>query len=170
MCLAEPSSKVFPDPRDLVPILEAHRRAGKRIVFTNGVFDLLHVGHARCLRAARAQGDLLVVAVNSDDYVARKKTSDGPVNPAADRMELLAGFACVSYVTCFDEDTASCLLRLLRPHVHAKGTDYSATSLPERDTNIELGIEMVFVGDEKGHSSTALRTRAAGKLPSGNTS
>jgi len=158
MSPGEPSRKVFPDPQELVPVLEAHRRAGRRIVFTNGVFDLLHVGHIRCLRAARNQGDLLIVAINSDQYVARKKTPEGPVNPAADRMELLAGFACVDYVTCFDQDTACSLLRLLRPDVHAKGTDYSATTLPERNTNNELGIEMAFVGDEKEHSSTMLRS------------
>jgi len=161
MLPGEPSRKVFPNPQDLVPILDAHRRAGKRIVFTNGVFDLLHVGHIRCLRAARNQGDLLIVAINSDEYVARKKTPQGPVNPAADRMELLCGFACVDYVTCFDEDTACSLLRLLRPHVHAKGTDYSGTTLPERNTNNELGIEMAFVGDEKGHSSTTLRSHVS---------
>jgi len=144
-----------------VPQVEAARRDGKRIVLTNGVFDLLHVGHLRCLRSARAQGDILIVALNSDDYVARKKTPSGPVNPVADRMELLAGFACVDYVTCFEEDTAATLLRTLRPHVHAKGTDYSAANLPEREVNTELGIEMVFVGDEKDHSSSMLRSRVS---------
>jgi len=157
-----PADKVFPKAADLVPHIESLRHAGRKIVFTNGVFDLLHVGHLRCLRAARAEGDVLIVAVNSDDYVARKKTPAGPVNPAADRMELLAAFDCVDYVTTFDADSADGLLRLLRPDVHAKGTDYSATTLPERGTNIELGIEMAFVGDEKGHSSTVLRKHAPG--------
>jgi len=165
MSPGEPSRKVFPDPQDLVSVLEAHRRAGRRIVFTNGVFDLLHVGHIRCLRAARNQGDLLVVAINSDEYVARKKMPEGPVNPAADRMELLAGFACVDYVTCFHEDTACSLLHLLRPDIHAKGTDYSATTLPERNTNNQLGIKMAFVGDEKGHSSTVLRSHISHAEP-----
>lgn len=162
MSSGEPSRKVFPDPQVLVSVLEDHRRAGRRIVFTNGVFDLLHVGHLRCLRAARDEGDILIVAINSDEYVAKKKTPEGPVNPATDRMEMLAGFACVDYVTCFDEDTACSLLRMLRPNVHAKGTDYSAATLPERFTNNELGIEMAFVGDEKGHSSTMLRPHISG--------
>ncbi len=161
MSSGEPSRKVFPDPQNLASILETHRREDRRIVFTNGVFDLLHVGHIRCLRAARDQGDILIVAINSDEYVARKKTPEGPVNPATDRMEMLAGFGCVDYVTCFDEDTACSLLRMLRPHVHAKGTDYSATTLPERFTNNELGIEMAFVGDEKDHSSTMLRSHVS---------
>ncbi|MCD6288579.1 MAG: adenylyltransferase/cytidyltransferase family protein [Candidatus Hydrogenedentes bacterium] len=153
--------KIYPDPHDLVPVIEKEKQAGKTIVLTNGVFDLLHVGHLRCLLSSRNEGDLLIVALNSDDYVCRHKTPDGPVNPLAARMELISGFACVDYVTSFDGDTASDILRLLKPHVHAKGTDYSSTMLPERETNRELGIKMAFVGDPKQHSSTDLRQHAS---------
>jgi rfaE bifunctional protein nucleotidyltransferase chain/domain len=149
--------KVYEDPKDLVPVIESEKRAGKTVVLTNGVFDLLHVGHLRCLLASRREGDVLIVALNSDDYVCRHKTPDGPVNPLTSRMELLSGFQCVDYVTSFDGDTANDILRLLKPHVHAKGTDYSSTMLPENETNRELGIRMAFVGDRKRHSSTTLR-------------
>lgn len=151
--------KIYPVPKDLVPVVEKQKAAGKTVVLTNGVFDLLHVGHLRCLLASRSEGDILIVALNSDEYVCRHKTPDGPVNPLASRMELLSGFACVDYVTSFDEDTARDILRLLKPNVHAKGTDYSSTMLPEAETNRELGIRMAFVGDQKRHSSTNLRTK-----------
>ncbi|MBI4229487.1 MAG: adenylyltransferase/cytidyltransferase family protein [Planctomycetes bacterium] len=153
------AEKTVPDYRDLArPVADARAR-GKRIVITNGGFDLLHVGHLRSLEAAAEEGDLLIVAVNSDASVRRAKGPRRPVVPLAERMELLAALSCVDYVTSFDEPTAGVVLRLLRPHVHAKGTDYSVENDPERQTVAEIGAVTVITGDPKNHSVTDLIER-----------
>ena len=145
----------------LCAAVERARDAGRRIVFSNGAFDLLHVGHVRVLEAAAALGDVLVVAVNDDASVRRLRGRGRPVVPASERAALVAALRCVDYVVLFGSDTVDPLLEDLRPHVHAKGTDYRVSTLPERATDERLGIEMAFVGGPKDHSATGLLARAA---------
>ena len=132
---------------------------GKTVVLTNGVFDLLHVGHVRCLEDARSRGDFLVVAVNSDDSAARLKGKGRPVVPEAERMEVLSGLGFVDYVTSFGEETADKLIEQLRPTIYAKGTEYTLKALPERETLKRLDVKAVFVGDKKTHATTRLLQR-----------
>jgi rfaE bifunctional protein nucleotidyltransferase chain/domain len=132
------------------------RAQGQRIVLANGCFDLLHVGHVRYLRAARALGDVLFVGLNSDAAVRRLKGPGRPLVPAAERAELLAALTAVDHVVVFDDDTADELLRRLRPHVHAKGTDYRADSVPERATARAIGADVAIAGDPKTHSTRDL--------------
>jgi len=128
-----------------------------KVVTTNGCFDILHVGHLRYLQAAKAMGDLLVVAVNSDRSVKTlNKGPDRPVVGEADRAELLAGLACVDYAVIFDEHTPESLLRLIKPDIHVKGGDYNPNSLPEAATLKELGTELRFVPMIAGRSTTSL--------------
>jgi rfaE bifunctional protein nucleotidyltransferase chain/domain len=133
--------------------LRPARAAGCSVALANGLFDLLHVGHLRYLEAAGAEADLLVVAINSDESARELKGPSRPVIPADERAELVAGFACVDYVTVFAERTVDSLLRALRPDVHCKGTDYSAETVPEAAVARELGIRVAIVGDAKVHSS-----------------
>ena len=135
------------------------RAAGKRIVFANGAFDLLHVGHVRYLEAARREGDWLAVGVNSDESVARAKGRGRPLLPAAERAEIVAALAAVDAVVVFDEDSPAELLRDLAPDVHAKGTDYTADSVPERGVVAAYGGRTVIVGDPKDHATTDLIER-----------
>src|SRR2546423_8328752 len=115
----------------LADALEAHRRRGERIVFTNGCFDILHVGHARYLAAARALGDLLVIGVNSDSSVRSLKGDGRPLVPQEERAELLAHLASVDYVSIFDEPRPDALIEVVRPAIHVKGGDYREQDLPE---------------------------------------
>jgi len=135
------------------------RRLGRTVVLANGAFDLFHVGHVRYLEGARAGGDFLVVAVNGDNSVRRLKGAGRPFLPAEDRVELVGALECVDRVVVFEETTVEEVLRALRPAVHAKGTDYSAASVPERDVTAELGGRTAIVGDPKDHSSTDLLRR-----------
>ena len=137
-------------------VLEEHRRAGRRIVFANGVFDLLHVGHIRYLQAARAEGDVLIVGVNSDRSARALKGEGRPILTERARAALVAALAAVDCVVLFDELDVRALLRELRPDVHAKGTDYTADSVPERDVAEALGIRIAIVGDPKQHSTRDL--------------
>lgn len=148
--------KVITDRKSLAMILSGLRASGKVVVLTNGVFDLMHVGHTRCLEDARSRGDLLVVAVNSDKSAEALKGKGHPIVPAAERMEVLAGFGFVDYVTVFDEPTADELLAQLQPSLYAKGTDYTLKTLPEKATIKEHDIKAVFVGDKKAHSTSKL--------------
>jgi rfaE bifunctional protein nucleotidyltransferase chain/domain len=143
----------------LPALLEDERRAGRRVALANGLFDILHVGHLRYLRAAREEADRLVVAVNSDASARRLKGPSRPVTPQDERAELLAGFACVDYVTIFEDDTVEPLLRALRPDVHCKGTDYTAETVPEAGLARELGIRVAIVGDPKNHATRDIITR-----------
>jgi rfaE bifunctional protein nucleotidyltransferase chain/domain len=135
------------------------RASGKSIVFANGAFDLLHVGHVRYLEAARAEGDFLVVGVNSDRSVRAAKGPGRPVIPEAERAEIVAALACVDAVVLFDEDSPADLISLLRPEVHAKGTDYTAEAVPERAAVAAYGGRTVIVGDPKDHATTELIER-----------
>ncbi len=155
------ADKILPED-ELRDVLESHRRAGRQIVFTNGGFDLLHVGHVRALEEAASLGGVLVVAVNSDRTVREAKGSGRPVVPERERAELVASLQYVDYVTIFDDRTVDRLLTVLRPSVHAKGRDYTPDTVPERGTSRELGIDIAIVGDAKLHSSTQLLARAAG--------
>lgn len=148
--------KVFKDRKPLAAILSGLRASGKSVVLTNGVFDLLHVGHLRCLEDARSRGDLLVVAVNTDKSAKAIKGAGHPIVPCEERMEMLSGLSFVDYVTSFEDETADDLLQQLHPSLYAKGTDYNLKSLPEKATLKELEIKAVFVGDKKGHSTTKL--------------
>lgn len=140
-------------------ILAEHRRAGRKIVFANGVFDLLHAGHVRYLQAARSEGDVLVVGVNSDASTTKIKGDGRPILTERARASLVAALAVVSYVVIFDETDVRALVRELHPHVHAKGTDYTAASVPERDVAEALGIRIAIVGDPKDHSTRDLIAR-----------
>lgn len=134
-----------------------HARArGATVVLANGAFDLLHVGHVRYLRGARALGDVLVVAVNSDASVQRAKGHGRPVIPAAERAELVAALEGVDWVVPFDDDTVVPIIRALRPDVHAKGTDYREETVPERDEVLAYGGRVAITGDPKDHSTTDL--------------
>ncbi|MFQ5818180.1 MAG: adenylyltransferase/cytidyltransferase family protein [Terriglobia bacterium] len=141
---------------ELAARLAAHRRGGARIILANGCFDLLHVGHIRYLEGAKALGGVLVVGVNNDASVARLKGSGRPLLPAAERARLVAALGAVDYVVVFDEPTVTGLLERLKPDVHAKGTDYTPESVPERDTAERVGCQVAIVGDPKQHSTREL--------------
>jgi len=151
--------EVVLDRAALARRLDEHRRAGRRVVFTNGCFDLLHVGHTRLVEAARREGDVLVVALNDDASVRRLKGTGRPVQPEAERAELVAALRGVDYVTVFHEDTVDAILRALRPDVHAKGTDYRAETIPERATAEAIGARIAILGDPKDHATRDLISR-----------
>lgn len=144
---------------DLTSEVEALRSSGSTIVLANGCFDLLHVGHIRYLRGARAEGDVLVVAVNGDDAVRQLKGEGRPVMPADERAEIVAAIEGVSFVTVFETLTVEPVLRALRPDVHAKGTDYTTETVPERAIVAEYGGRVAIVGDPKDHSTTEVLAR-----------
>jgi len=154
--------KIITDHNQLAGLLGELKAQGKRIVFCNGCFDVLHVGHIRYLSGARALGDVVVVAINSDDSVRKIKGPPHPVMPEAERMEVVAALRDVDYVTCFSEPSADNLLLKLRPHVHAKGTDYTLETIPERQTVLSYGGELAIVGDPKNHSSTSIKKQVLG--------
>jgi len=145
--------------KSLAEILKARSRKGERIVLANGCFDLLHAGHVRYLEGARREGDVLVVAVNSDSSERALKGSGRPILPQGARAELVAALRAVDYVTIFDEPNVEALLEALRPDVHVKGTDYSAETVPERATAARLGVRVAIVGDPKRHSTRELLAR-----------
>jgi rfaE bifunctional protein nucleotidyltransferase chain/domain len=130
-----------------------------KVVLANGCFELLHVGHARYLAAARALGTHLVVAVNDDASVRGLKGAGRPLVPWSERAELVLALSSVDWVVPFSEPTLERTLRVLRPDVHAKGTDYRADTVPERDVDRELGIEVAICGDPKEHSTTDIYRR-----------
>ena len=135
------------------------RSAGDKIILTNGCFDLLHVGHVRYLRAAKQLGGKLIVAVNSDASTRQIKGEGGPRVPDHERAELLGALSDVDAVTIFDTPDVKPLILLLHPDIHAKGTDYTAESIPERDVVIACGGRVAIVGDPKDHSTTELLRR-----------
>jgi D-glycero-beta-D-manno-heptose 1-phosphate adenylyltransferase len=154
---------MFSDPRtkikslaDLRPRLSEARAAGKVIVLGNGCFDLVHVGHIRYLAGAKALGDILVVGINSDASVRGLKGSGRPLQSQEERAEIVASLACVDYVALFDAPNVKGLLLALKPDIHAKGTDYTRESVPERETVRSYGGRIAIVGDPKDHSSRDL--------------
>jgi rfaE bifunctional protein nucleotidyltransferase chain/domain len=144
---------------ELVDILQADRAAGRTIALANGCFDVLHVGHVRYLEGAKAQADRLVVAINDDQSVRTLKGSGRPVLSAADRAELVSALRSVDYVMIFAELDVNELIRVLRPDVHCKGTDYTIETVPERDTVRRYGGRTAIVGDPKDHSTRDLIAR-----------
>jgi D-glycero-beta-D-manno-heptose 1-phosphate adenylyltransferase len=134
-------------------LLAEHRRRSQKIVLANGCFDTLHVGHVRYLEGARREGDILVVAVNSDSSVHALKGPGRPVLPESARAALVGALRAVDYVVLFSEPNVEALLEDLRPDVHAKGTDYTRESVPERATSARLGVRVAIVGDPKDHST-----------------
>ena len=132
------------------------RAQGKNMVFANGCFDILHVGHVRYLAGARAEGDLLIVGVNADSGVKGLKGPGRPVLEERARALLVASLRMVDYVVIFPEANVEMLLAELRPHIHAKGTDYTAETVPEKVTADRLGIRVAIVGDPKEHSTREL--------------
>jgi D-glycero-beta-D-manno-heptose 1-phosphate adenylyltransferase len=147
---------------ELIRQVEEWRHAGERITLANGNFDLLHVGHVRYLNGAKAVGGKLVVAINSDDSVRALKGEGRPVMPEHERAEIVAALADVDAVVIFPELDVRAIIREIRPDIHAKGTDYTVESVPERDTVTEYGGRVAIVGDPKDHSTTEiLRSRLA---------
>jgi len=153
--------KVIATRDALSEVVARLRREGKRIAFSNGCFEILHVGHLRSLQDARRHGDCLIVAVNSDDSVGRYKGREEPIVPEHERAEILAGLACVDFVYVFDEATVDGLLELIRPDAYCKGPEYTIENLPERETLKRIGGTLVQVGDPKDHSTSDLLRRIA---------
>jgi len=144
------------DRSEIGETLRTIRGQGLSLVLANGCFDLLHVGHLRYLQAAKELGDVLIVGLNSDRQARLLKGDGRPYVPENERAEIVAALACVEFVTIFDGPTVEELLRLIRPDVHAKGTDYTVESVPERAIMQELGGRTAIVGDPKDHSSTEM--------------
>jgi rfaE bifunctional protein nucleotidyltransferase chain/domain len=147
---------------ELIRQVASPRESGARIVLANGCFDVLHVGHVRYLAGAKQLGDILVVGINADEQVAIQKGAGRPVLPANERAEIVAALESVNYVTIFNEPTVEQLLLALKPDVHAKGTDYTTDTVPERDVVRSYGGQVAIVGDAKDHSTSEIITRLGG--------
>ncbi|MFA5864977.1 MAG: adenylyltransferase/cytidyltransferase family protein [Phycisphaerae bacterium] len=156
MSISPSELKIVQDHQQLLKLVQSLRQAGKRIVFANGCFDLLHVGHIRYLQGAAREGDVLVVALNSDRAIEQLKGKGRPLMPLPERMEIISGFECVDLVTSFDANKCEELILLLKPDVHAKGTDYTYENVPERETVLGYGGKIAIVGDPKDHSSSEM--------------
>src|SRR6202790_3290007 len=154
------------DREGLKQRVAAWRRAGESITLANGCFDLLHVGHVRYLHAAKQLGGRLIVAINSDDSVRALKGEGRPLMPAEERAEILAALADVDVVVIFPESDVRAIIREIRPDIHAKGTDYTAETVPERDEVIACGGRVEIVGDPKNHSSTEIIRSRLGRTRS----
>jgi rfaE bifunctional protein nucleotidyltransferase chain/domain len=156
--MTDPTSRIL-DRETLVARISAAKLAGARIVLANGCFDVLHAGHVRYLEGARALGDLLVVGINSDAQVAKLKGAGRPILPEGERAELVASLQAVDLVTIFSEPTVTELLLAMKPDVHAKGTDYTEETVPERDVVRSYGGRVAIVGDPKNHSTSEMINR-----------
>lgn len=159
-----PAGSRILDRSKLQEAIVAAKKDGRRIVLANGCFDVLHVGHVRHLEAAKALGDLLVVAINSDKQARRLKGEGRPLMPQDQRAEIVASLEAVDFVTIFDEPTVTELLLALKPYVHAKGTDYTEDTVPERDVVRSYGGRVVIAGDPKDHSSSKMIEKVSGTL------
>jgi rfaE bifunctional protein nucleotidyltransferase chain/domain len=149
-------AKIVKDIDELASIVEDLKAKGKRIVFVNGCFDILHVGHIRYLKGAKAIGDVLIAALNSDASVRALKGSGRPLTSEGERAEILSAIRFVDYITIFTESRVDKLLLRLKPHIHAKGTDYTVETVPERETVLSYGGRIAIVGDPKDHSSSEI--------------
>jgi rfaE bifunctional protein nucleotidyltransferase chain/domain len=147
------------DADALAAFVRYARSAGKRVVFTNGVFDILHPGHVRYLQAARAHGDVLIVGINSDASVRRNKGPERPINPQGERAEVLAALACVDAVSIFDDDTPADIIRRVQPDVLVKGADWPVDQIVGRDTVEARGGRVVLEPVEQGYSTSAIVER-----------
>jgi len=153
------SEKIIKQRNELARAVDELKRRGKKIVLTNGGFNIIHVGHVRSLRDAKSRGDVLVVAINSDESLKRLKGSNYPVMPEDERLEILSAFGFIDLLTVFSEPTADSLLLALKPHIHAKGTDYTEDSVPERTTVQSYGGSIAIVGDPKQHATSDIIRR-----------
>ena len=151
------------DRNRLIARVAIARKSGARIVFANGCFDILHVGHVRYLEGARALGDLLVVGINADEQVRVLKGEGRPLVPERERAETVAALRAVDFVTIFPEPTVEAILRAIRPDIHAKGTDYTEDSVPERDVVRSFGGRVAIVGDPKDHSTSEMISQLSQK-------
>jgi rfaE bifunctional protein nucleotidyltransferase chain/domain len=152
---------VIVNESELIAMIARDREAGKTIALANGCFDLLHVGHVRYLQGAAAEADRLVVAINDDESERKLKGPSRPILTASDRAELVDAVRGVEYVVIFAEETVERLLKLLKPDVHCKGTDYTVESVPERATVAAYGGRTAIVGDRKTHATRDLLKRIA---------
>ena len=157
-----PDNQIVLTREELIERVASAKTNGARVVLANGCFDVLHVGHIRYLAGARKLGDVLVVGINSDEQVAIQKGPGRPVLPATERAEIVAALESVTYVTIFDEPTVEELLLALKPDVHAKGTDYTLDTVPERDVVRSYGGQVAIVGDPKDHSTSEIIARLGG--------
>ena len=157
------ASSLILDRESLVTRVTAEKAKGSRIVLANGCFDVLHAGHVRYLKGARSLGDVLVVAINSDAQVRRLKGEGRPILPEGERAELVASLEPVDLVTIFEEPTVTELLLAIKPDTHAKGTDYSEETVPERDVVRSYGGRVAIVGDPKNHSTTEILKKVSGE-------
>ena len=148
-------TKILLDHQELLAVINTHKEKGQKIVLTNGCFDLIHVGHIRCLQGAKEEGDILIVGVNSDASMGALGKQGRPLMPENERLEILSAISCIDYLTLFSEPTVDSLLKWICPHVFAKGTDYTETNVPERHTALSINARIAIVGDPKNHSSTA---------------
>jgi D-glycero-beta-D-manno-heptose 1-phosphate adenylyltransferase len=153
--MTQPRARIVDRPRLLEAIAVAKKDA-QRIVFANGCFDVLHVGHVRYLEAAKALGELLIVAINSDEQARRLKGAGRPLMPQDQRAEIVSALDAVDFVTIFEEPTVTELLLALKPDIHAKGTDYTVDTVPERDVVRSYGGRVAIAGDPKDHSSSQM--------------
>jgi rfaE bifunctional protein nucleotidyltransferase chain/domain len=144
------------DRPQLIETITNKRQNGAKIVLANGCFDLFHVGHIRYLAGAKALGDILIVGINSDEQVRKLKGKNRPLMPENERAEIVSALRFVDFVTIFPEPTVTELIRAIRPDFHAKGTDYTTETVPEREIVREYGGQVAIVGDPKDHSSTEL--------------
>lgn len=151
------------DRETLVARVDEAKAAGLRVVLTNGCFDVLHAGHVRYLQGARELGDLLVVGINSDRQVEKLKGRGRPIMPERERAEIVASLEAVTFVTIFDEPTVTELLLAIKPHIHAKGTDYTEETVPERDVVRSFGGLVRIVGDPKDHSTSEMLKKLSGE-------
>lgn len=147
---------------ELIKMADAARAAGRQVVLANGCFDVIHAGHVRYLSGASDLGEFLVVGINSDGQVRKLKGGGRPYMPEDERAEIISAFRFVDAVTIFDEPTVEELILALRPDIHAKGTDYTVDTVPEREIIKKIGGRVAIVGDPKDHSSTALIRRISG--------
>ncbi len=138
----------------LIARVAVERHKGATIVLANGCFDLIHAGHIRYLEGAKAIGDVLIVGINSDEQVSLLKGNGRPFMPENERAEIISALRCVDFVTIFPEPTVEELLLAIKPDFHAKGTDYTEGTVPERETVLSYGGRVAIVGDPKDHSST----------------
>jgi len=144
---------------ELAKVVAGWRAAGQMVTLANGCFDLLHVGHIRYLRGAKALGGKLIVAINSDKSVRKLKGPGRPAMPELERAEIISALECVDAVVIFDEPDVRALIREIKPNIQVKGTDYTCDSVPERDEVMAHGGRVEIVGDPKDHSTTELLGR-----------
>lgn len=149
---------------ELISEITIERNRGHRMVLANGCFDLLHAGHIRYLSGAKELGDVLVVGINSDRQTRLLKGGNRPFTTESERAEIVSALRFVDYVTIFDEPTVEQLIAAIRPDFHAKGTDYTTETVPEREIVRKYGGQVAIVGDPKDHSSTQLIEKVGGRL------